>query len=141
LDKKKVQISDEKPEMFSSPKISSKLPPKMRCIQKPSMNTLHHTSSKTSMNSQPPQQYDQYYRNLQMYGDHYHRSNPFTHSSLPDIALNNADAASQFFNYHQHQQQYNKFPSNPFSENHDKQSFYDRNLNINISNNNNNNIK
>lgn len=103
----------------------------MRCIQKPSMTSLHH-SSKAPLNSQPPQQYDQYYRNLQMYGDHYHRSNPFTHSSLPDVALNNSDPASHFFNYHQQQQQQqlnNKFPSNTYSiESHDKPSFYERNL-------------
>lgn len=137
LDKKRVQQPDEKPEMFTSPKINSKLPPKMRCIQKPS-NQLPSSIAQ----QQPPQltannAHEQYYRNLQMYSDQYYRGNLFAHSSLPDVTLNgaamSANVANQLFNYQmqQQQQQQQKFhasAANPFADNVDKLTFLERNL-------------
>lgn len=138
LDKKRVQQPDEKPEMFSSPKINSKLPPKMRCIQKPTQ-----TPPVISINQQqqqlPPSAaaHEQYYRNLQMYSDQYYRAgNPFAaaHSGLPDVTINNAamsaNVANQLFNYQMQQQKFHAASNAPnhFAENADKLNFFERNL-------------
>lgn len=120
LSEKKVQLPDEKPEMYYQAKVTPiGMPPKMRCPQ-----------NQTLMSDMPqPQKFPQhapenfFHRSAQPFADN--RKNPFMMGS-GDVTLSTT-MPTEFINQMMRQPQFH--PSNPFNDiPANNQSFYERNL-------------
>lgn len=130
ISQKKVQMPDDKAEMYFKPKINPiGMPPTMRCISKPTPPVMIPPQKFQQLGSDDP-----FYRTMQQYNEQCYRNNPFAMGSN-DVTISTT-MPTEFMNQmmncsyqQQPQQQQPRFHPNPFDDAPaPNQSFYERNL-------------